>query len=228
MTIDSALKIGLSGLNASQFALTQTANNIANVNTEGYVRKTVQLENKVLGNIPTGVDIGSVRRVIDTFLQTEQRVASAQFKRYEALSLIHERLQSLLGAPNDNISFPGRLDRALDSIADTVTEPDSAVRRLSAVTELEAYATEINRVSKLVQDLRSESDRRISEALTTVNNAITRIDDLNPLIAREQKLGGDATSLIEQRDRAIAERRHRNRCASRSMVSRTHRLSSER
>ena len=96
------------------------------------------------------------------------------------------------------------------------------------MTELEAYATEINRVSKLVQDLRSESDRRISEALTTVNNAITRIDDLNPLIAREQKLGGDATSLIEQRDRAIAERRHRNRCASRSMVSRTHRLSSER
>lgn len=205
MTIDSALKIGLSGLNASQFALTQTANNIANVNTEGYVRKTVQLENKILGSEAAGVDIGAVRRVIDTFLQKEQRVASAQFKRYETLSLIHERLQSLLGAPNDNISFPGRLDRALDAIADTVAEPDSAVRRLSAVTELQAYSDEINRISKLLQDLRAESDRRISEALTTVNNAILRIDDLNPLIARAQNLGSDATGLVEQRDRAIAE-----------------------
>ena len=77
--------------------------------------------------------------------------------------------------------------------------------RLSAVTELQAYSDEINRISKLLQDLRAESDRRISEALTTVNNAILRIDDLNPLIARAQNRGSDATGLVEQRDRAIAE-----------------------
>ena len=47
-SLGAALGIGVTGLTSNQFALATTANNIANVNTEGYVRKVTNFESKVL------------------------------------------------------------------------------------------------------------------------------------------------------------------------------------
>ena len=69
MTLDSAIRIGIGGLNAAQFGLTQTTNNIANVNTPGYVRREVQFETRVAGTEASGVQVAGVRRVIDLFLE---------------------------------------------------------------------------------------------------------------------------------------------------------------
>ena len=44
MSIISSLNIAKSALNVNQFALTVVSNNIANMNTEGYLKQTVNLE----------------------------------------------------------------------------------------------------------------------------------------------------------------------------------------
>ena len=49
VSLDSVLRTGVSGLQANQVALNTTSNNIANVNTDGYVRRNVSFESKVLG-----------------------------------------------------------------------------------------------------------------------------------------------------------------------------------
>ena len=41
MTINKAMNIALTGLNANQAALNVVSHNIANINTEGYRRQTV-------------------------------------------------------------------------------------------------------------------------------------------------------------------------------------------
>ncbi len=133
MSLDAAMKIAISGMNASQFALANTANNIANVNTPGYARKVVQFENQTAGTDAAGVRISGVTRAIDLFLAREQLVASAQAKRFEAVAIIHDRLQSLLGTPGGNISFTAKLDALLNGIPGLATDPDraSAARRWS-------------------------------------------------------------------------------------------------
>ena len=205
MSLSAAMKIAISGINASQFALANTANNIANVNTPGYARKVVQFESQTAGTDAAGVRISGVTRTVDLFLAREQLVASAQAKRFEAMAIIHDRLQSLLGTPGDNISFTGKLDALLNSIPGLATDPESSVRRTAMVNSMDAFAAEINRVSKLLQDLRAEADRRITDALARVNNAILRIQQLNPAIAREERVGRDATALVDQRESALRE-----------------------
>ena len=205
MSLDAAMKIAISGLNTSQFALANTANNIANVNTPGYARKVVQFENQTAGTDPAGVRVSGVTRAIDLFLAREQLVASAQAKRFEAIAIIHDRLQAMLGTPGDNITFTGKLDALLNSIPGLATDPESNVRRTALVNSMDSFAAEINRVSQLVQDLRGEADRRISDSLGRVNNSILRIYELNPAIAREVRVGRDATALIEQRETALRE-----------------------
>ena len=49
MTLDSILRVGISGLTTAQSVLTTTSLNIANVNTPNYSRRVVQLESQVAG-----------------------------------------------------------------------------------------------------------------------------------------------------------------------------------
>lgn len=204
-SLDAALKIGVSGLTSNQFALATTANNIANVNTEGYVRKVTNFESKVIGNDQAGVAISGISRFIDQFLVREERVATAQQNRFDAMKELHDQLQNLLGAPDDNITFSGRIDRVFEDIADLAPDPNSTVRRVSVINEMAVYGNEVGRVSRVLQDLRGEADRRINETLTTINTAIDRINDLNPKIRRALALGEDASGLQEQRERAVRE-----------------------
>ncbi|MDC0655212.1 flagellar basal body protein, partial [bacterium] len=95
-SLNASLKIGVTGLSANQFALATTANNIANVNTEGYVRKVTNLESQYAGKEQSGVAISGISRFIDQFLVREERVASAQKNRFEAMKGLHDQLQNLL------------------------------------------------------------------------------------------------------------------------------------
>lgn len=204
-SLSASLKIGVTGLSSNQFALATTANNIANVNTEGYVRKVTNFESKYVGKDQSGVAISGISRFIDQFLVREERVASAQQNRFDAMRGLHDQLQNLLGAPDDNVTFSGRLDRVFQDIANLAPDPNSTVRRVSAVNEMAVYGNEVGRVSRVLQDLRGEADRRISQSLTTINTALSRINDLNPKIRGALALGEDATGLLEQRDRAVRE-----------------------
>lgn len=47
-SLSTALHTTISGLTANERALNTIANNISNVNTKGYTRKTVQQEQRVL------------------------------------------------------------------------------------------------------------------------------------------------------------------------------------
>jgi flagellar hook-associated protein 1 FlgK len=202
-SLSASLKIGVTGLSSNQFALATTANNIANVNTEGYVRKVTNFESQYVGKDQAGVAISGISRFIDQFLVREERVASAQQNRFGAMRGLHDQLQNLLGAPDDNITFSGRLDRVFQDIANLAPDPNSTVRRASAINEMGVYGNEVGRVSRVLQDLRGEADRRINVSLKTINTAVSRINDLNPKIRGALALGDDASGLLEQRDRAV-------------------------
>ena len=64
--------VGSSALNALQRAISTTGNNIANVNTEGYSRQSVEFQSRTPVTIGghrfgTGLEISSIRRAYDEF-----------------------------------------------------------------------------------------------------------------------------------------------------------------
>ena len=91
------LSIGASGARAARGALEVTANNIANASTDGYVRRSVRIEEVSGGAIAgrgsdiavSGSRVGEVRRNADAFRQAELRRTQADLQRAAAPCGVH-------------------------------------------------------------------------------------------------------------------------------------------
>ena len=62
-SITQALRTAQSGLLVNQQTLNVVANNIANVNTEGYSRRNTFNESQVVNGIGVGVRMSAIRRL---------------------------------------------------------------------------------------------------------------------------------------------------------------------
>src|SRR5438046_10094148 len=93
MSLSQALSIAMSGLRASQLSLSLTSSNVANSDTPGYIRKTVNQIQTSSGSIGAGVSVTGVNRELDLYLQqqirTEQSGASYADLRTPILSRPH-------------------------------------------------------------------------------------------------------------------------------------------
>jgi flagellar hook-associated protein 1 FlgK len=69
MGLNSIMSSATSGLIAAQTGLRTVSDNIANVNTAGYVRKVVNQAPLVSAGMGVGVNITGISRAADAFLQ---------------------------------------------------------------------------------------------------------------------------------------------------------------
>ena len=98
------LYIASSGLRNSQNALNTTANNLANVDTEGYVRQQVLFSDKEYNTFGTaavskqqaglGLDIGDVVHARDYFLDKAYRAESGRQAFYESCFTAVDEIRS--------------------------------------------------------------------------------------------------------------------------------------
>ena len=73
MGLSQALAAAVSGLHANQAGLSIVAGNVANANTPGYVRKTVNQIATADAGTTIGVRIGDVQRQLDQYVQKQLR-----------------------------------------------------------------------------------------------------------------------------------------------------------
>ena len=205
MSLDQVMRSAISGLNAQQTALRNTASNVANVNTPGYVRTEVSLAARSVNGQGAGVEVAAVRRVADEFLQQELVRASGYTAYYDAQAKIYDRLQALLGDPGSNAHLSGRIDAMFQSFTKLATDPADLARRVDGVQKVATLLDEVGRLSASVQDLRTEADRRIVADVDRLNTALVKIDRLNAEISRTSVAGTEATGLMEQRQQAIEQ-----------------------
>jgi len=204
MSLASILNTATSALGVNQQALRTTSNNIANVNTPGYVRQRVDLQASVAGSQPNGVEISGIARVTDKFLEAASWSAKSDAAQYDALAKYYDRFDSILGDPNDNNSIPGKLDQLYSSLNSLALDPTAAGSRQSALASIDSFTRTVSNMASQIQDLRAEVSGQIGDIVTEINSALQRIAELNPKIVSEKATnGGDASSLEEQRAQAI-------------------------
>ena len=73
MSLINSLMSAVSSLQATQFQLQITSSNIANVNTVGYSRKTVDAQTVVLNGQAAAIDLSEVQRTVDENLLRQIR-----------------------------------------------------------------------------------------------------------------------------------------------------------
>ncbi len=203
MSLAVTLSNALSGLAANQSALQVTSNNVANANTEGYSRKTVELESRLLDGIGSGVSISGVNRAVDEFLLREVRRESATLAERDVRREFYSRLQNLFGTLGDNSSIGASITRFSTAIETVATSPEVAAHRQEAINAGAAAARELNELADRVQELRGETNREIAAAVEDINQQLQTIEELNGKITELKQTGRTTGELEDQRALAV-------------------------
>jgi flagellar hook-associated protein 1 len=205
MSLTSALTAALDGLNVTQSGMALVAANVANSGTPGYTEKTQSVQAVTSGGDTVGVDVTSVNRQLNTFLQSQLRTESSGGSYADQLSQIYQQLQTAYGNPSSSSStslsstyssFVGALDTLQSDPADYSNQ--SAV-----LTAGQALASQLNSMTTSVQQLRTSCEQGISASVTSANTLLQNIATINNQVAGSPTLDSATATLLDQRDEDI-------------------------
>lgn len=205
MSLSAIMSAANSGLNAAQTGLRAVSDNIANVNTVGYVRKVVDQRPLVSAGMGVGVDIASIRRAADQFLQRASLTARASSAEANVVSAAMDRAQALFGDPSGTSSFFTRLDEIYNAFSAAAGDSSSSIRRDQAIDGVSDFLSEANRIASSLKDMQVEADSKISANIDRVNQLLQQIESLNGDISRGLIQGGDATGSENVQSQLIDE-----------------------
>lgn len=205
MSLTLAINAANTALNANQRSIGILANNIANVNTEGYSRQSIAQSAQVVGNEGSGVFIDSVSRKTDRSLITALRNEQSEYSYEQIISQYQERVQILLGTPGSNGTLTSAIDEYFNIFDDLANNPESASMRAAALTASQDLATSISSTADSMQDLRFEIDQEFGLAVDDVNELLGQIQQLNETIAVQFGNGDVNGAILDQRDIAVLE-----------------------
>ncbi|NDY97107.1 flagellar hook-associated protein FlgK [Wenzhouxiangella limi] len=204
------LKIGTSGLLATQRALATTANNITNASTEGYNRQRVNFSTRppeFLGGSfqGTGVQTSSVSRIYDSFLTGEIRSGLSGEGRLSTFASLAGRVGDIVGSEASGLS--GGLQSFVASLEGLANDPSSTPVRQVAISEAESLARRFTTLDSRLDSVAREVDARVAGTVDEINGLARSIGELNERIARAQGASGGAgpNDLLDQRDQLINE-----------------------
>ncbi len=195
---------GLSGLLASQRALQTISNNVANANTDGYVRQQTNLASnptQFLGGfgVGTGVHADSVERVYDQFLGDEFKSATMAQTRAESYNSLAMRLDGLLGNPDLNITTS--IQKFFDQLEAVNRDPTSTVNREQLLAEGNALQSRFRQLDSQISGLGNEIDNRLQQSVNTINDIAASLAVINERIASTG--GSTPNDLLDQQERLL-------------------------
>jgi len=200
-----ALRTAQSGLLTNQEALNSVSNNIANVNTPGYSRKVVNMEQRVVGGAGAGVQISDVTRKVDEGLLKSLRIEISSLNAYEGRDPYYQRLQELFGKPEDNTSLSHIMTSFNSSIEALALNPANTLEQSEVMRQGKEVALTLNRMSNTIQELRLQTDADISTATDRVSELLDTVLTLNNQLIASSAIKADVTDLRDQRDRSLDE-----------------------
>ena len=205
MSLTGALQVGRSALAASQAAMQVAGNNMANVATVGFHRRTVHFAaagDEIVGRnafIGQGVQLQAIRREVDSALQSRLRDALGQ----EHTALVDQRFLTSIETLQNELSdsdISSALSAFFGAFSELANNPeDSAVRSLV----VQQGATLSNKISAMRGDyggVIKQIDRELSASVIAVNDTLNRISLLNVQITQTEQGVSETAALRDQRD----------------------------
>lgn len=204
----SLINIALSGLNANRVALDVTAQNVANVNTQGYSRQQALMASVEGGKYDrlspgTGVEVSSIRRVTDEYL-VKQMWTTNSFSSYASRFTTNmSHLENTLSA--DGLNLSAGFDAMFASLNDATVKPESIPYRQQIINEAEALGLRFNTLSESLSSQLQNVDDQRNAAIDHANTLLSNIADINQQVIELQGTGGNPATLLDKRELLIGE-----------------------
>jgi flagellar hook-associated protein 1 FlgK len=201
------INIGLSGLNAAQWGLTVTSENISNSTTPGYdVENPVYSESSGeytgSGYLPQGVSTTTVQRAYSQYLATQLNTAQSQSGSLNANYTMLQQLNNLVGSPTSGISTA--ISTFFTGLQNVANGASSVATRQTAISDAQSLANELNSAGAQYDQMGQSVNTQLSETVTQINTYTTQIASLNQQIATASSQGQPPNQLLDQRDEAVS------------------------
>ncbi len=210
MTIYSSIQMANNALRANSIGLQVVGQNIANVNTPGYIREeavftpagTQRVGGLLLG---MGVRVDEIIQKVDRFLQQRMQGAASDRASSETQQQSYLDLEQLIGELS-NTDLSTALNNFFGSIHEVLNQPESESVRNLTVLQGQTLASDVSQLSSRTTDLRRNVNDRILGVADEINQLTEKIRRLNIQIAETE--GGDvsksdAVGLRDQRGLAL-------------------------
>lgn len=178
-------------LDAQRAGLAVAGQNIANLNTDGYARRAIQLGEDRLG----GVEILGIRARRDTLLDARVRHELPAEAREGALADALAVIETSLGTTGASID--GRLTAFFDAFSSLASDPTSVVARDAVVSEGRLLARSFADMSARLDASAREADAGIRGSAGELNALAARVSSLNGAIATAN--GANIAGLVDER-----------------------------
>ena len=203
MSLSQALSIAMSGLRANQLALSLTSSNVANSDTPGYIRKTVNQIQTSSGSIGAGVSVTGVNRELDLYLQQQIRTEQSGASYADLRSSILSSLQSIYGTPGGTGTLETAFNNLVTAVQGLSTSSDSQSARIGVLNAAQSLTQQLNSMSGGIQSLRSQAEAGLNSAVNTANTAMQQIVNLNTQLQSGNTSDAAAAALKDQRDQYV-------------------------
>lgn len=209
--------VGNSALKSSQNALNTTANNLANVNTTGYVRQQVRFSDKhyIVRNIPTsgtniqqsglGVSISDVAHVRDIFLDKSYRQEAGRKSFYEEMYNVSAYVEDIL-QELDGVEFKESVSELWRAFQEFGKDPTNSTNQNLVIQKSEVFLSRCNTVYSDLQSYQANINLQIKKEVDRINDIGDRIYELN-LTIQKIEAGGVETAMTarDERDNLLDE-----------------------
>lgn len=202
------ISVGGSAIRNSQLALSVVSNNIANANTEGYVRQDLGVsENTPTKNglfyLGSGALAEGVRRSYDGQVEASLRASSSDLRAQTPLIEHTERMINVLG--NESASLTPALGSFFDSLKTLSVDASSEQLRTQVLTESEILASRFNALAIQLENLGSETQQLSTAAANEFNALAEQLANVNVGLQKTNDIQKQPAALLDSRDKLLRE-----------------------
>jgi flagellar hook-associated protein 1 FlgK len=207
--MNDALSIAMSGLRANQAAMSLVSSNVANAETPGYVKKTINQVTTNSGSYGSNVNIVGVNRELDQYIQAQLRTETSGAGYASLRSNFLQQLQGMYGNPGSIGTLENAFTGLTTAVQALATSADSQSARIGVVNAAAVLAQQLNTMTQGIQSLRGAAENGISDSVNTANGLMKQIAKINNQLAANPN-GGTSTdsstaALLDQRDQYVTQ-----------------------
>ena len=200
--------IGVSGLTAYQKSLATVGNNIANLQTEGYVRQRSIIESAGQDSVSkislgAGVRFAGIERVYDRFAEENLQRATSDLSAQESLLKELQTLQDTIGSSEAGLH--GAFEEFFGAVRGLEVAPASVGARAGFLAAADGVALRFRNLGSAVEGFDEASRSAIDDSINKTNSLLQQLAAINKQLSNRGSASEQPMQLLDKRDAILGD-----------------------
>ncbi|RTE86156.1 MULTISPECIES: flagellar hook-associated protein FlgK [Gammaproteobacteria] len=196
------IRIGTQATQGHQRSLQVTGNNIANINTPGYVRERSVYQESPFGG---GINRVEVERLLDKFTQRQYWTDTSRNGYTKSFLEESGKVDTMLG--NDEANINSAITKFFAMMQDLNDDPASITQRDLVLGQADSTLAQIKDMNSYLNNQQRLFNEKLELTVSKANTLAQSIGDINKQLdfIRQNASSGERHTLLNERDEKIRE-----------------------